>query len=360
MSEITDNLKYSLGSPQPQTMQNHTNFMNNQTATLPDFPQKIVLAGGSGFLGELLTSHFANKGWEVTILSRQPAKTAANAPNHHHPILHKPWDGYTQGDWTDTLEGAQALINLTGQSVNCRYNASNKRSLINSRIHPTMALAKAIEHCENPPEIWMNASTATIYKHTFGPPWDEHGTTGSHPNARDAFSVELAKKWETTFLNSPAPRTRKIILRSAMVLGHGDNPNDVFGVLRKLTRLGLGGKMSNGKQFVSWIHHTDFCNAIEWLIDQPYVDGIVNLTAPNPLPNVEMMRIFRQTFGMPIGLPASRWMLEAGAFFLRTETELILKSRRVIPGRLLQHGFSFTFPEMKAAVENLRIHSQKN
>jgi uncharacterized protein (TIGR01777 family) len=249
------------------------------------------------------------------------------------------------------LEGATAVINLTGKSVNCRYHTRNRREILDSRLNSTRVLGQVIGRCAQPPEVWLNASTATIYRHTFGNAWDESGETEPTAEAKDAFSVEVAKAWEEALNETPTPRTRKVAMRMAMVLGLGKN--SVFPVLHRLVRLGLGGKMASGQQFVSWIHEDDYCRAVDWLISHPGFKVPVNLAAPNPLSNREMMSILRQVCGAPFGLPAAQWMLEIGAFFLRTETELIIKSRRVIPGRLMESGFEFQFPNIREAFEDL-------
>jgi uncharacterized protein (TIGR01777 family) len=213
-------------------------------------------------------------------------------------------------------------------------------------------LGQAIAACKQPPRIWFNSSTATIYKHSVDRPMDEAtGEIGATPEAKDAFSVEVACAWERVFGAARTPGTRKVALRTAMVLGKGRN--SVLPVLQRLARSGLGGRMASGKQFVSWIHREDFCRAIEWLIQRDDLIGPVNLAAPNPVPNAEMMRLVRRVCGVSVGLPAPRWMLEAGAFLLRTETELIIKSRRVIPGRLAASGFQFRFPELEGALQDL-------
>jgi uncharacterized protein (TIGR01777 family) len=236
--------------------------------------------------------------------------------------------------------------------VNCRYHSRNRRRIIDSRIEPTRALGTAIENCSHPPDVWLNASTATIYRHTFGPAWDETGEIGSTLEAKDEFSIDVATAWERTFTTFNTPRTRKVLLRSAMVLGKGRN--SVFSALRRLTWLGLGGSMAGGRQFVSWIHEQDFCRAVEWLIEHKDLDGPFNLAAPTPVTNEEMMRTFREICRRRVGLPAYRWMLELGSFVLRTETELIIKSRRVVPGRLLSSGFKFRFPELRGALLDLQ------
>lgn len=305
----------------------------------------IVVAGGSGFLGTALARHFTALGWSVTVLTR-------TQPGLRNGVKHVFWDGRTPGDWVRELEGARALINLAGRTVDCRYHARNRRLIMDSRVDSTRVLGEAIQACKQPPKVWLNSSTATIYKHTFGPAWDEAGEIGATPEAMDAFSVEVARAWEAAFNAAEVPSTRKVAMRTAMVLWN--YRNSVFPVLRRLARLGLGGRMGSGKQFVSWIHVADFCRAVEWLILHEEFSGIVNLAAPNPLPNAEMMRLFRRLVGMPLGLPAAEWMLELGAFVLRTETELILKSRRVVSARLPAAGFQFQFERMEDALKDLQ------
>lgn len=307
-------------------------------------PRRLVLAGGSGFLGQALAAWFLRRGWDVAILTRTPKERGER-------IREVAWDGATVGNWAAELDGADGVINLAGRTVNCRYHARNRELIMNSRLASTRVLGEAIARCAHPPRVWLNSSTATIYRHTFGPAWDEAGEIGATPEAKDAFSVQVATEWERVFNEAVTPRTRKIALRSAMVLGHG--ANSVFPVLRRLVRFGLGGRMGSGRQFVSWIHETDSCRAIEFLIERDDVSGPVNLAAPNPMSNTEMMRTLREVCGVPFGLPAAEWMLEVGAMLLRTETELIIKSRRVVPGRLLAAGFEFQFPELRTAFQDL-------
>jgi len=211
--------------------------------------------------------------------------------------------------------------------------------------------ATSVARCANPPPVWLNSSTATIYKHTFGPAWDEAGDIGGCAEAKDIFSVHIATEWERVFNEVITPRTRKVALRTAMVLGHGRN--SVLPHLLRLGRLGLGGSLSGGRQFVSWIHEEDFCRAVEWIIDHENVRGAVNLAAPNPVSNSEFMAAIRKACHAPFGLPAARWMLEVGAFFMRTETELLIKSRRVVPGKLLTEGFVFRHPDLLPAIQHL-------
>jgi uncharacterized protein (TIGR01777 family) len=306
---------------------------------------RIVLAGGSGFLGGELAKHFTTLGWEIVVLTRNPKPRSDQARE-------VAWDTKSLGAWARELEGATAVVNLTGRSVDCRYNAKNRREIMDSRVNSTRIVGEAIAQCKSPPRVWLNSSTATVYQHTFGKPHDESSQEmDSATDAKDAFSVEVAQAWERTLQEAQTPDTRKIALRTSMVLGLGRN--SVFPVLRRLTKFGLGGRQGSGKQFVSWIHVTDFCRAVEWIIAHDELAGPINQCAPNPLPNGEMMKVFREVCRMPIGLPAWEWTLEIGAFFMRTETELILKSRRVVPGRLLANGFAFQFPTFREAIADL-------
>lgn len=305
---------------------------------------KLVLAGGTGFLGGVLAHHFAAQGMDVVILTRRPQARSG-------PIREVGWDGTTRGAWTGELEGARALINLAGVSVNCRYHTRNRRRLLDSRLNSTRVLGEALARSFNPPPVWLNSSTATIYRHTFGPPWDETGEIGGCAEAKDIFSVHVATEWERVFDEANTPRTRHVALRSAMVLGRAKN--SVLPNLLRLGRLGLGGSLAGGRQFVSWIHQEDFARAIEWIMEHERLSGPVNVAAPNPVTNADFMAAIRKVCQAPFGLPAPRWMLELGAFFLRTETELVIKSRRVAPGKLLASGFSFRHPHLPAAVEQL-------
>jgi uncharacterized protein (TIGR01777 family) len=306
--------------------------------------RKIILAGGSGFLGQTLAQWFAAREFQVVVLTRSPRRMEGR-------IRDVFWDGRTLARWAEELEGALAIVNLAGRSVNCRYDAENRREILNSRIDSTRVVGRAILGCKAAPRAWLNASTATIYRHSLDRAWDETGEIGSDPAAKDAFSVEVARAWEAVVAEIETPATRKVTMRMAMVLGFGEN--SVFPMLRRLSRFGLGGRMGSGRQAVSWIHHEDFCRAIEWLILRDDFSGVVNIAAPNPISNGEMMRLFRRVCGVPVGLPAPLWLLEIGTFLLRTETELVIKSRCVVPKRLEAAGFTFRFREMQAAVHAL-------
>jgi len=305
----------------------------------------IIIAGGNGFIGRLLTESLVSGNNDIVVLTRSPGPAAQS-------IRQVGWDGRTLGDWTRELDGASALINLAGRSVNCRYNERNRREILESRVDSTRVLGEAIARCNTPPQVWLNASTATIYKHTFDDPNDEAtGIIGATPAAKDAFSIEVARAWEETLNQAQTPATRKVALRSAIIFAPGEG--GIFRVLRTLTRLGLGGPIAGGKQFVSWIHGDDFCRAVEWLIERDDFSGPVNLASPNPVTQRELMRIIRRECGVPFGLPATRRMLEVAAFLHRTEAELIIKSRCVVPGRLLEAGFQFRFPRMEDAVREI-------
>ena len=306
--------------------------------------RRIILAGGSGFLGNALAKHFLTCGDEVIVLTRRPRVRGDG-------VKEVAWDARSLGDWAQFVDGADVVINLTGKSVDCRYSEKNRREIIASRVDSTRVLGEAIARVKSPPRVWLNSSSATIYQHTFDTPMDEQGATGATPGAHDEFSIEVIEAWERALTETAAPATRKVALRITLVFGADGG---VFPVLRRLTKFGLGGRMGSGRQFVSWIHIADFLRAVDWLIEHEEISGAVNLASPNPLPNAAMMELFREVCVMPLGLPATEWMLEVGAFFLRTETELILKSRRVVPGKLRAGGFEFQFPELRGALLDLR------
>jgi len=307
---------------------------------------KIVIPGGSGQVGTILARAFHKRGDEAVVLSRRPANV---------PWRQVAWNGETLGDWVSELESADAVINLAGQSVNCRYTPENRRVLIDSRVKSTRVLGQAIAQAKTPPRVWLQASTATYYAHRFDAANDEATGIigGAEPNAPDTwrFSIDIVRKWEHELNEAATPQTRKVLMRSAIVMS--PDPNGPFDILLRLVRFGLGGRSGDGKQFMSWIHDQDFTRAVMWLIQHEELDGPINLAAPNPLPNSEFMQTLREAWGISVGLPATNWMLELGAFLLRSETELILKSRRVVPGILLQSGFTFEFPTWHAAARDL-------
>lgn len=308
---------------------------------------KIVIPGGSGQVGTILARDFQGAGHEVVVLSRHASEDS--------PWRTVKWDGESLGDWAAEVDGADVVINLAGRSVNCRYNAENRREIMDSRVNSTRAVGEAIRRAKKPPAAWLQASTATLYAHTYGPPNDEiTGVVGGlEPDAPDTwrFSIDVATAWERAAREAAAPATRLVLMRSAMVMS--PDRGGIFDTLLGLVRAGLGGTSGDGRQFVSWIHDRDFIRAIHWLIDHPEIDGPVNLASPHPLPNADFMRALRRAWPRRVGLPAAKWMLEIGAILMRTETELVLKSRCVVPGRLLAAGFAFEFPQWPAAAKDL-------
>ncbi len=300
--------------------------------------KKLVIAGGSGFLGDALIHYFNGKFDEYIVLTRSPKKNYAN-------VKHVLWDAKTLGDWSQHLEGADCVINLCGRSVDCRYTDKNKALIFSSRLDSTAILGKAIANCKDAPKVWMNAASATYYRYS-----EDKVMTEIDGEAGEGFSVEVCKAWEKVFNEALTPNTRKINLRISMVMGKNAG---VFPVLRKLTKRFLGGKMGSGTQFVSWIHVEDFCRMVEWLINNKNAAGPYNVAAPHPIRNNDMMKVYRKVLGVPFGLPATEWMLAIGAFFMGTETELVLKSRNVISDRAMKEGFEFKFKTMEECVKNL-------
>lgn len=307
---------------------------------------RIVLPGGSGQIGTLLARAFHADGHDVVVLSRSPAEA---------PWRTAAWDAATLGAWTDEVDGADLVVNLAGRSVNCRYTPENRRAILDSRVASTRVLGEAIARASQPPRVWLQSSTATIYAHRFDAPNDEATGIlgGEEPDAPDTwrFSILVAKAWEQAARDADLPATRLVLLRSAMVMS--PDRGGIFDTLLGLVRHGLGGTSGSGRQYVSWIHETDFVQAVLWLAAHDDVSGPVNLAAPEPLPNAAFMRALREAWGTRVGLPATRWMLEIGALAMRTETELVLKSRRVVPGRLLDGGFAFAYPSWPEAAADL-------
>jgi uncharacterized protein (TIGR01777 family) len=301
-------------------------------------PLRIVLAGGNGFLGHSLIQNLQLPHASFIILSRTPGKRTKGAKTVW-------WDGEHTGDWCKELEGADVLINLCGRSVDCRYTEKNKKDIFDSRLLSTTVLGQAINETSQPPKLWINSASATIHRHAEDKPMNDDNIEFG-----DGFSVDVCKKWEAAFEKCLTPSTRKIALRISMVLGRNAG---VLPVMLKLARRGLGGTMGNGKQYMSWIHEKDFAGIIAACIKHEEWEGTFNCSAPEPIPNKAFMQLIRKAAGVSFGLPASVWMLEIGAFFLRTETELVLKSRRVVPSRLMQNGFAFQFKNAADALTDL-------
>jgi uncharacterized protein (TIGR01777 family) len=310
---------------------------------------KIVIPGGSGQVGTVLARTFKQNGHEVTILSRSP----------NGEIQTVEWDAKTQGKWVSEIDGSDVVINLAGRNVNCRYTEENRRLIMDSRVDSTHAVGKAIANAENPPRVWLQASTATIYADRFDAPNDDiDGIIGGREeNVPDTwnFSIDVAQAREGAANNVVRPYIRTVLLRSAMTMS--PDKNGIFDVMLGLVKKGLGGTAANGGQYISWVHEVDVVNAVMFLIENEELEGAINIASPNPLPNKEFMRIFREVADTRIGLPASKWMLELGALFMRTETELILKSRRVVSNRLENAGFEFEYPKWRDACEEIYSRS---
>lgn len=290
--------------------------------------KKVIIAGGTGFIGRGLSAGFAKLGYQVIIISRRPG--------------HVQW-GDEEGI-IKALDNAEMLINLSGKSVNCRYNEQNKAEILSSRTQTTKALGEAVLKCPTPPPLWLNSSTATIYRDARDRPMTEaNGEIGS------GFSVDVATQWEQMFFSFDLPRTRQIALRIAVVLGDGS----VMRPFKNLVRFGLGGRQGDGRQKFSWLHIHDLFNIILFLRDRPQLSGVFNCSAPNPVDNDELMRTMRQSMGVGFGLPSPEWILKIGAAIIKTETELVLKSRWVLPERLLNEGFGFKYSTIGPAIKNI-------
>ncbi|MCZ4224321.1 TIGR01777 family oxidoreductase [Pedobacter rhodius] len=300
--------------------------------------KKIILAGGNGYLGSVLAKHFSSIADEIIILARKARADEGN-------IKSLVWDGKTEDRWVENIGDADLWVNLCGKNVNCRYTKKNKEEIINSRVLPTKLLNNILERLDNPPKLFINITSATIYRHAEDKPQDElTGAVGY------GFSIDVCQIWEKTFFETTNPKTRKIALRMGIVMGRNDG---AFPRLLNLVKVGMGGKQGDGEQYVSWIHEQDAAQSIEWLTDHTEIEGAVNCTAPNAVKNTEMMKILRTAYGMPFGLPAPAWLLEIGAKIIGTETELILKSRWVKPAILLDSGFKFQYGQMEEAFHDI-------
>ncbi|WP_371943967.1 epimerase [Actinomadura chokoriensis] len=295
-------------------------------------------------MGTLLKRDLAAAGHDVVVLTRRPVREGEVS-----------WDGRTLGSWAEEIDGSDVVINLAGRSVSCRYTPENLQSMMDSRVESTRVVGEAIAGAARPPRVWLQMSTATVYAHRFDAANDEaSGVIGGGEAGVPGYwgySVKIAKEWERAQERAGTPRTRKVALRAAMVMS--PDRGGVFDVLLWMARLGLGGPVAGGAQYVSWIHYRDFVRAVEFLIARDDVEGPVNVAAPEPLPQREFVRALRGAWGVPVGLPATAWMAEFGALAIRSDTELLLKSRRVVPGRLLDAGFAFDYVRWQEAADDL-------
>ncbi|BFM42415.1 TIGR01777 family oxidoreductase [Flavobacterium sp. CFS9] len=298
---------------------------------------KLIIAAGTGFLGQVLIRHFKNKFEEIVILTRGKSQIIDG-------IKYVNWNAKTFSGWESELENTSVLINLAGKSVDCRYTSKNKKAILLSRIESTKILNKAVLNCKNPPKQWLNSSTSTIYRFSLDKPMDE--TEGEIGND---FSINVALSWEKAFFKTETPNTLKTALRTSIVLGKNGG---ALLPLKILARIGFGGKQGKGSQFISWIHKDDFASAIEFIIKKE-MTGKINIVSPTPIPNTDFMQKLRKAIGVPFGIPLNKFFLEIGSFIIRTETELVLKSRNVIPKRLQENGFEFKFDTLEKALKNL-------
>lgn len=292
--------------------------------------KKLIIAGGTGFLGQVLCDFYKPKTKEIIVLTRGKNRKTEN-------IHYVNWDAKEIGEWHKHLNNADVLINLTGKSVNCRFSKKNKELILSSRIDSTLILAKAINLVDNPPKIWFNASTAALSHY----PKKENGKD---------FMLQVGQKWENAFYSIENKSTQKIVIRISLVLGEEEG---VLSPLKKITKLGLGGKQGNGKQMVSWIHYSDLATLINFLVEQKTIEGPIIAAAPNPITNSQFMSSIRAALGVPFGLPSFAWMLKIGSFIIGTEADLILNSMDVRPKKLLENGFQFKYPKIKPALEDV-------
>jgi hypothetical protein len=312
--------------------------------------KKIVIAGGTGFIGQELVRYFGKEN-NILILTRQ-IKDAANNRNKYNSLTaadlvntrQVKWDGKNIDEWVKEVDGTDIIINLAGKTVNSRYTPKNKREIRESRINATKVIGEAIRKSSSPPKLWINASSATIYRNAEDRPQDDYTT-----EFEDDFSVQVCLAWEKTFNEQITPGTRKVALRLAITLGTGGVLIPYF----NLVKLGLGGKQGSGKQMFSWVHIEDVCRAVEWIAEQDSMNGPYNCTSPNPVTNREFMHLLRKATGNKFGLPAFEWMLKMGAVIIGTETELILKSRWVLPTKILETGFQFKYPFLQDALAEI-------
>jgi uncharacterized protein len=318
--------------------------------------KKIVIAGGSGFIGEELIKYFGKEN-DIVILTRKLPESINNR-NKYSQLKNSDligtrfvkWDGKSVGDWRVELNNADLVINLAGKSVNCRYTEQNKREILNSRTQSTKAIGEAIQQISHPPKLWINSSSATIYRHATDKAQDEY--TGEIKND---FSVQVCKQWEEVFYKQYTPHTRKVALRMAITIGSGGVMVPYFNLLK----FGLGGRQGSGKQMYSWIHIEDTCRIIEWLFEHNELEGTFNCSAPNPVTNGTFMEILRKASGTLFALPAYTWMIKLGVWFIGTEAELVLKSRWVVPTKLLETGYVFKYAFLDQALQDIVYNTPK-
>jgi uncharacterized protein (TIGR01777 family) len=298
---------------------------------------RVIIAGGSGFLGQSLAKVLLGKGYEIVVLSREAHREGSGIRQLH-------WDGKTLGEWSQAIDGAKAVVNLTGRSVNCRHTPENRREIMESRVNSVRVLGEAVARSNQPPEVWIQASSLAIY----GDPGDRWCDEDS-PQA-DGFSEGVCKQWEGEFEKVQAPGMRKVVMRIGIAL---DATQGALPVLARLTRFFLGGRVGHGRQYVSWIHIADLIRMFVDAIERPELSGVFNITGPHPVTNAEFMSELRRTLRRPWSPPVPAWATRIGAFFMRTEPHLALTGRRCRPKRFLESGFRFEFPDLRGALADL-------
>jgi uncharacterized protein (TIGR01777 family) len=298
---------------------------------------RIVLAGGSGFIGQSLSPPLVSKNYEIVVLTRGKS-------NHHGRIREAHWDGKKLGEWTQFVNGALGLVNLTGRSINTRHTPEHRREIIDSRVDSVRILGEAIGRCMQPPKVFVQLAGVGIYGDKGGRICDETTAPG------DDFVSEVCKKWETAFDSVDSPNTRKVLLRLGVVLGRNGG---FLHVLSRLTRWLLGGQVGEGRQYVSWIHIADLSRMILQAIDQEQLTGVFNATAPNPVTNAELMRALRRALHRPWSPPVPEFAARIGSWLMGTEASLALVSQRCVPKRFLEKNFEFEFPNLREALANI-------
>ena len=298
---------------------------------------RIVLAGGSGFVGQLLSPFLVSKNCEVIVLTRAE-------PDHGGAVRNVHWNGKTVADWVEFVNGAYAVVNLTGRSINCRHTPENRREIIDSRVDSVRVLGQAIGRCAQPPQVFLQIAGVGIYGDKGERICDETTAPG------DDFMTEVCQKWEAAFDSVDAPKTRKVLLRLGVVLG----PNGGFlGLLGRLTRWFLGGQVGSGRQYISWIHVTDLSRMMLASIENQELTGTLNATSPNPVTNAEFMRELRRALHRPWSPPVPEFAARIGSWLMGTEASLALVSQRCVPKRFLENGFNFEFPTLRPALTNI-------
>jgi uncharacterized protein len=312
--------------------------------------KKIILAGGTGFIGQELCNYFGSDN-EIVVLTRNVKEHSSNTFGENNVknevaknIRYVKWDGSTINEWVKEIDGANVVINLAGKSVNCHYTEKNKQEIFDSRINATKVIAQAIQQAVKPPELWINSASATIYPHATTTARDE-----SFTDFANDFSVQVCKLWEKTFYEQRTPFTRKVALRMAITLGAGGVMIPYFNLLK----FGLGGRQGNGKQMYSWVHVEDTYRMIEWIYEHSEIEGTYNCSSPGAVNNETFMATLRKVTATKVALPAYEWMLTIGAALIGTEKELILKSRWVLPTKITQAGFRFKYAILDEALKDI-------